>query len=68
MNDILNDINKLQKVTDRISKNIPWNLHIASVLNELREMINEKEKLVKEFEKTAPKDIQHLCKQIRGEV
>jgi len=50
MNDIINDINRLQKVVDRISKNIPWNLHVVSVLSELREMINEKQKQLTDFE------------------
>lgn len=50
MNDTINDINKLQKVTDRISKNIPWNLHVASVLDELRGMIKEKQQQLSDFE------------------
>jgi len=50
MNDLINDINRLQKVVDRISKNIPWNLHVVSVLDELREMINEKQKQLTDFE------------------
>ena len=50
MNDLIHDINRLQKVTDRISKNIPWNLHVASVLDELREIINEKQKQLTDFE------------------
>jgi hypothetical protein len=51
MNEVLNDINKLQKITDRISKNIPWDLQVVSVLDELRNMIKEKENIVKDFEK-----------------
>lgn len=50
MNDLIHDINRLQKVTDRISKNIPWNLHVASVLDELREMISDKQKQLTDFE------------------
>ena len=50
MNDLIHDINRLQKVVDRISKNIPWNLHVVSVLDELREMINEKQKQLTDFE------------------
>lgn len=50
MNDLINDINRLQKVVDRISKNISWNLHVVSVLSELREMINEKQKQLTDFE------------------
>ena len=66
MNDLLNDINKLQKITDRISKNVSWNLHVATALSELRQMIEEKQKIVDEFEKQAPQDIQDLCNIIRG--
>lgn len=50
MNDLIHDINRLQKVTDRISKNIPWNLHVASVLDELRGMISDKQKQLTDFE------------------
>jgi hypothetical protein len=50
MNDLIHDINRLQKVTDRISKNIPWNLHVASALDELREMISDKQKQLTDFE------------------
>ena len=50
MNDLIDDINRLQKVTDRISKNIPWNLHVASALDELREMIKEKQSQLTDFE------------------
>mgnify|MGYP003675539487 FL=1 len=51
MNDLINDIEKLQKVTDKISKNIAWDLNVVSVLYELRNMIAEKQKIVKDFEK-----------------
>ena len=50
MNNLIHDINRLQKITDRISKNIPWNLHVVSVLDELREMISEKQKQLTDFE------------------
>ncbi len=50
MNDLLNDIKKLQKITDTISKNVSWNLHVVSVLHELRKLINEKQKQVSKFE------------------
>jgi len=66
MNDLLNDIEKLQKVTDTISKNISWNLHVASCLYELRDLIKQKQKIVDNFEKKAPNHIQDLCNQIRG--
>ena len=66
MNDLINDIEKLQKVTDTISKNIPWNLHVASCLYELRDLIKQKQKIVDNFEQKAPNHIQDLCNQIRG--
>ena len=51
MNDLLNDIEKLQKVTDKISNNISWDLNVASCLYELRDLIKQKQKIVKDFEK-----------------
>tara|TARA_R110001632_G_scaffold221167_1_gene351505 strand:+ start:501 stop:713 length:213 start_codon:yes stop_codon:yes gene_type:complete len=50
MNNTINEINKLQKITDTISKNIPWNLHVASCLDGLRDLIKEKQKEVSQFE------------------
>ena len=67
MNDIMNDINKLQKITDNISKNIPWNLYVANALNDLRDIIEEKQKIVSDFEKQAPNHIQELCNNLKGE-
>ncbi len=66
MNELLNDIEKLQKVTDTISNNISWNLHVASCLYELRDLIKQKQKIVDNFEQKAPNHIQDLCNQIRG--
>ena len=50
MNDTIYEINKLQKILDTISKNIPWSLHVASVRHELRELISEKQKQLTKFE------------------
>ena len=66
MNDLLKDIEKLQKVTDKISNNISWDLNVASCLYELRDLIKQKQKIVDNFEKKAPNHIQDLCNQIRG--
>tara|TARA_R110000803_G_scaffold193705_1_gene256689 strand:+ start:133 stop:339 length:207 start_codon:yes stop_codon:yes gene_type:complete len=66
MNDLLNDIEKLQKVTDKISNNISWDLNVASCLYELRDLIKQKQKIVDNFEQKAPNHIQDLCNQIRG--
>lgn len=68
MNDLIDDINKLQKITDNISKNIPWNLNVVSALHDLREIISEKQSIVDKFEKQAPNHIQELCSSIRGEI
>ena len=66
MNDLIQDINALQKITDNISKNISWNLHVASALSDLRDIISAKKQLVDDFEKQASQDIQDLCNSIRG--
>ena len=67
MNDLINDINKLQKITNNISKNISWNLYVANALNDLRDLISEKQSIVDKFEKQAPNHIQELCASIRGD-
>lgn len=63
MNDILSDIQKLENI-----KSLCDGFSRSTIQSHIQDMIDEKSKLVEEFEKTAPKDIQHLCKQIRGEV
>ena len=50
MNNTLHEINKLQKITDTISKNVAWNLHVANALVDLRDLIKEKQKEVTKFE------------------
>ena len=50
MNNTLHEINKLQKITDTISKNVAWNLHVANALVDLRDLIKEKQKEVTQFE------------------
>ena len=54
MNDLIHDINRLQKVVDRISKNIPldsiWNHNVVSALNDLKGLISEKQKQLTDFE------------------
>jgi len=67
MNDLIDDINKLQKITVNISKNIPWNLNVVSALHDLREIISEKQSIVNKFEKQASNDIQELCSSLRKE-
>jgi len=50
MNDLIHDINRLQKVVDNISKNTTWNIASQCALNDLRQLIQDKEKQLKEFE------------------
>jgi hypothetical protein len=70
MNDLINDIEKLQKVTDTISKNIPNGIFMKCFmpLMNSRGLIKEKQKSVTEFEKQAPNHIQDLCNQLRGAI
>tara|TARA_B110000285_G_C14567758_1_gene356457 strand:+ start:274 stop:477 length:204 start_codon:yes stop_codon:yes gene_type:complete len=65
MNEVLNDIEKLQLV-NRVLSNVPSLKDIQSVQLYLGNMIKEKQKIVKDFEKQAPNHIQDLCNQIRG--
>ena len=50
MNDLIHEINRLQKVVDRISKHSSWDLHVALSLSELRQLITEKQKQLTDFE------------------
>ena len=50
MNDLLNDIEKLQRVT-RVLSTVPYSTDIQSVQYYLRNMIKDKQKIVKDFEK-----------------
>ena len=50
MNDLLNDIEKLQRVT-RVLSTVPFSMDVQSVQRYLRNMIAEKQKIVKDFEK-----------------
>ena len=65
MNDLLNDIEKLQRV-NRVLSNVPSLKDIQSVQLYLGNMIKQKQKIVDNFEKKAPNHIQDLCNQIRG--
>ena len=72
MKDILNDINHLEKILWKVRNVNPLNSKSQDLLVDavglLDKIIAEKNLSVSQFEKTAPKDIQHLCKQIRGEL
>jgi len=50
MNDLIHDINRLQKVVDNISKNITWNIASQCALNDLRQIIQDKQKQLTDFE------------------
>ena len=65
MNDLLNDIEKLQRV-NRVLSNVPSLKDIQSVQLYLGNMIKQKQKIVDNFEQKAPNHIQDLCNQIRG--
>ena len=72
MNDILQDIEKLQDVKKHLDNTsiitnpraIDGAIQIA--LFTVNKMIAEKNKQVVEFEKTAPTHIQELCQTIKG--
>ena len=66
MNDLLNDIEKLQKVTKTLSLVVGHGQVIEFALPVLMKMIEEKQKIVDNFEQKAPNHIQDLCNQIRG--
>jgi ribonuclease HIII len=61
MNDLLNDINILKQIKTSIGV-----LHADALKNYIQHHINEKQKIVDDFEKQAPQDIQDLCLMIRG--
>ena len=62
MNDILQDIQKLEEI-----KELCNGFSRSTIHSHIQDMINEKEKLVAEFEKTAPNHIQELCNNLKGD-
>lgn len=72
MNDLLNDINELEKAKNMlditsISKDPKFiDQQIQEALLIIRKKLAEKLKMVDNFEKQAPQDIQDLCLMIRG--
>ena len=50
MNDLLNDIETLNKVTKKIASEVPYSIAVQGVLHELREVIKQKVKLVSDYE------------------
>tara|TARA_R110002020_G_scaffold438359_4_gene648807 strand:- start:487 stop:780 length:294 start_codon:yes stop_codon:yes gene_type:complete len=71
MNDLINDINKLQKITDNISENLPldsiWNHNVVCALNDLKGLISEKQNIVDRFENQESNHIEELCDKLRKE-
>ncbi len=62
MNDIINDIEKLTDIKQSVG--LFSNSTIQSLIQEL---INEKQKIVSDFEKQAPNHIKELCNNLKGE-
>ena len=72
MNDLLHDINELERAKNMlditsISKDPKFiDQQIQEALLIIRKKLAEKLKMVDNFEKQAPQDIQDLCLMIRG--
>ena len=72
MNDLINDIEKLQDVkkhldnTSILTNPRAIDEKIQMALLAVNKMITEKNKQVIDFEKTAPMHIQELCETIKG--
>lgn len=62
MNDIIKDIEKLTDIKQSVG--LFSNSTIQSLIQEL---INDKQKIVSDFEKQAPNHIQELCNKLKGE-
>lgn len=63
MNDILHDIEKLTDIKKSVG--LFSNSTIQSLIQDL---INEKQSIVKDFEKEIPSHIQELNKKLKGEI
>lgn len=68
MNDLLNDIEKLEKLENLLWEKDLSNFSRNAISIYIQEMIGEKQKSVTEFEKQAPTHIQDLCNQLRGAI
>ena len=73
MNEVLNDIEKLEKLENLFQVSLLiWKKDLSNGFSRnaisiyIQEMIEEKQKSVTEFEKQAPTHIQDLCNQLRG--
>ena len=68
MNEVLNDIEKLEKLENLLWEKDLSNFSRNAISIYIQEMIGEKQKSVTEFEKQAPTHIQDLCNQLRGAI
>tara|TARA_R100000742_G_C4266502_1_gene84612 strand:+ start:677 stop:910 length:234 start_codon:yes stop_codon:yes gene_type:complete len=73
MQDLLHDIKKLEEAKHHLilasgtTNKITTQADITKAVICISSLIEEKQKIVDEFEKQAPKGIQDLCNHIRGE-
>ena len=63
MNDILHDIEKLTDI-----KNSVGLFSTSTIQSLIQDLINEKQSIVKDFEKEIPTHIQELNKKLKGEI
>jgi len=63
MNDILHDIEKLTDI-----KNSVGLFSTSTIQSLIQDLINEKQSIVKDFEKEIPSHIQELNKKLKGEI
>ena len=63
MNDILHDIEKLTDI-----KNSVGLFSTSTIQSLIQELIDEKQSIVKEFEKEIPSHIEELNKKLKGEI
>ena len=63
MNDILHDIEKLTDIKESVGL-----FSTSTIQSLIQDLINEKQSIVKDFEKEIPSHIQELNKKLKGEI
>jgi len=63
MNDILNDIEKLTDIKESVGL-----FSTSTIQSLIQNMIDEKQSIVKEFEKEIPSHIDELNRKLKGEI
>ena len=63
MNDILNDIEKLTDIKESVGL-----FSISTIQSLIQDMIDEKQSIVKDFEKEIPSHIDELNRKLKGEI